>query len=269
MTINAATKIAAILKQDARALEAIVSISPAFEKLRNPLLRKLMAGRTSLATAARIGRCGVEDFYQKLERLGFTVDRKTEEKGEEVNAVPSFLASVPDGQLIVLDVRPALAAGSDPLSTILETLKTLQPGQVLKILNTFEPTPLISLLAKKGWQSFVRLVNANLVETFFYNKTAAQNLTEETTVAPATSDWQQVLQSFSNRLLKLDVRQLEMPQPMLAILESLDRLPGDTALYVFHKRIPVFLLPELAQRGFDYRLNERTAGDVHLLIYKK
>ena len=144
-----------------------------------------------------------------------------------------------------------------------------QPGQVLKILNTFEPTPLISLLSKKGWESFVRPVNANLVETFFYKTKAAQTVTENTVITPANSHWQQVLQSFGNRLQKLDVRHLEMPQPMLAILEALDRLPGDRALYVFHKRIPVFLLPELAQRGFDYRVNEVAAGEVHLLIYKK
>ena len=43
MIINANTKIAAILKQHPDALEAIISLNPKFEKLRNPLLRKLMA----------------------------------------------------------------------------------------------------------------------------------------------------------------------------------------------------------------------------------
>jgi hypothetical protein len=51
MTINANTKIAPILKQNANALEAIISISKKFEKLRNPLLRKVMAGRTTLSMA--------------------------------------------------------------------------------------------------------------------------------------------------------------------------------------------------------------------------
>jgi hypothetical protein len=51
MVITANTKIAAILKSNPAALEAIVSISPKFEKLRNPLLRKLMAGRASVSMA--------------------------------------------------------------------------------------------------------------------------------------------------------------------------------------------------------------------------
>ena len=55
---------------------------------------------------------------------------------------------------------------------------------------------------------------------------------------------------------------------MLAILKALDDLPNATALYVYHKRIPVFLLPELAQKGFDYRIKEIMDGEVHLLIFR-
>jgi uncharacterized protein (DUF2249 family) len=58
-----------------------------------------------------------------------------------------------------------------------------------------------------------------------------------------------------------------MPLPMMTILEALDTLAAGTALYVYHKRIPVFLLPELAQRKFDYRIKEISAGEVHLLIF--
>jgi hypothetical protein len=59
-----------------------------------------------------------------------------------------------------------------------------------------------------------------------------------------------------------------MPQPMLTILSELDKLPADKALHVYHKRIPVFLLPELADKNFEYRINEISDGNVHLLIYK-
>jgi len=32
--------------------------------------------------------------------------------------------------------------------------------------------------------------------------------------------------------------------------------------------LPVFLLPELAERKFDYRVNEIAPGEVHLLIFR-
>ena len=76
------------------------------------------------------------------------------------------------------------------------------------------------------------------------------------------------MNSFADRIQKVDVRHLEMPKPMHTILEALDGLSHGTALYVYHKRIPVFLLPELVHRGFDYRIKEVEDGEVHLLIFE-
>jgi len=59
-----------------------------------------------------------------------------------------------------------------------------------------------------------------------------------------------------------------MPGPMMTILESLNDLPAGYALFVNHKRIPVFLLPELKERNFDYRIKTISEGEVNLLIFK-
>lgn len=166
-----------------------------------------------------------------------------------------------------LDVRPIIASGSDPLNIIMQKVKTVQPGQVLKIINTFEPTPLILMLEKKGFETYADVINDNLIETYFH-KTANNNAAEIKTEQSTANDWDKVLQHFENKVKMIDVRHLEMPQPMLTILAALDELPEGTALYVHHKRIPVFLLPELSQRGFDYRIKEIKDGEVHLLIFK-
>ncbi len=267
MTVNVNTKIAAILKQDSRALEAIVSLSPKFEKLRHPFLRKIMAARTSLAMASKLGGCAVEDFYQKLEPLGFAIDRSTKIAGEKEIAVPLFVRQLKKEHLLELDVRPVIASGKDPLNLIMEKLKSLQPGQVLKIVNSFAPTPLILLLEKKGFQSYVEVMGSDCIETYFY-KARRENPLQKEIEEPVKNDWAQVLQRFTGRIQEMEVRHLEMPQPMLAILEALDRLPADSALYVYHKRIPVFLLPELVQKGFEYRIKEMSDGEVRLLIFK-
>ena len=77
-----------------------------------------------------------------------------------------------------------------------------------------------------------------------------------------------MLQRFAGKLETVDVRQLEMPLPMLTILDELDKLPTGQALYVDHKRIPVFLLPELEERKFEYRAKEISEGNVKLFIFK-
>jgi hypothetical protein len=91
---------------------------------------------------------------------------------------------------------------------------------------------------------------------------------ETKTEAATPGDWDALLKQFENNLEKIDVRHLEMPMPMMTILEALETLPGNKALYVHHKRIPVFLLTELKDRNFEYRIKEVQAGEVYLLIFK-
>ncbi|MBL7696982.1 MAG: DUF2249 domain-containing protein [Chitinophagaceae bacterium] len=267
MVISANTKIATILKHNPAALDAIVSISPKFEKLRNPILRKLMAGRASVSMASKIGGCQVNDFFIKLKPLGFDIDHLTTAVENEKIAEPDFIKTLQPDQIVVLDVRPVLASGKDPLSLILESIKCLNDGQVLKIQNSFEPTPLMLLLQKQGFDSFANHINDNLVETWFYRKSAKERW--EAPVVDGSTNWDEVVLKFTGRYHTIDVRDLEMPLPMLTILDALDKLPIGNALYVYHKRIPVFLVPELAQRGFDYRIKEIREGEVHLLIFRK
>jgi uncharacterized protein (DUF2249 family) len=266
MTINANTKIAAILRKDPKALDAIVSISKKFEKLRNPLLRKVMAGRTTLTAASKFGGCTIDDFFKKLAPLGFEIDRDTKaiEKGNK--PVPAFMNSLHTAQLVELDVRPVIEAGRDPLNIIIEKLKQVRPGQVLKIINSFEPTPLIMLLEKKGFESHVQVTGGNVVETYFSK--SEKNVSSELPKQSPQNDFDAVFEKFSGSIQETDVRHLEMPQPMLKILDALDHLPVGTALHVYHKRIPVFLLPELTERGFEYRIKEISDGEVQLLIFK-
>ncbi len=269
MIVNGNTKIAALLKHNPAALEAIISVSAKFEKLRNPILRKLMAGRTSIAMACKIGGCSESDFLKKLEPLGFEilVDNGNDDK-KEVKVIPDFMKKIKPEEVIELDVRPVIDSGKDPLSLILQQIKTIQAGQVLKIINSFEPTPLMSLLIKQGFESFADRIDDDLVETYFY-KGATESLgavSEET--ATSNSDWDGIIKKYDGRIQNVDVRHLEMPQPMLTILSELDTLPISYALLVHHKRIPVFLLPELKERGFDYRINELNDNEVYLLIFK-
>ena len=267
MIINANTKISSVLKQHPDALEAIISISPRFVKLRNPILRKLMAGRTTLAMASKMGFCCVNDFYDKLKPLGFEIDAETLPLQVTKKELPDFINSVKLENIIDLDVRSIILTGEDPLNIILEKVKTIKVGQVLKIINSFEPLPLILLLEKKGFSSYTDILNDNLVETYFYKK--SDTLPIDLLIPVAVSEgWDEVMIRFKNQIQTIDVRELEMPAPMLAILDAVEKLPEQSALLVRHKRIPVFLLPELAERNLEYRIQEISESEVNLLIFK-
>lgn len=267
MTIDANTKISQLLKQNDKALEAIISISPKFEKLRNPILRKIMAGRTSLSTASKFGGCTVDDFFRKLEPLGFEVDRKAKSVEDLKKPVPSFINFLRKEQIIELDVRPVISSGSDPLKCIMEKVRSMEAVNVLKVINSFEPTPLIIMLEKKGFETYVDEITENNFETYFY-KTGPDTLKAIKPAQSSSGNWESILKKCGSRIREIDVRNLEMPQPMLNILEALDNLKEGYSLYVYHKRIPVFLLPELTERRFDYRIKEMEPGEVHILIFR-
>jgi len=52
---------------------------------------------------------------------------------------------------VTLDVREELRSGGEPLPRIMEAVNQLMPGQALRLLTTFEPLPLYTVLAHKGF----------------------------------------------------------------------------------------------------------------------
>ncbi len=182
-------------------------------------------------------------------------------------AIPQYISELKKEHVHELDVRPVIAGGKDPFSIIMERVKTLEAGQALKIINTFEPVPLIRILEKQGFNTFVDTINEKWIETYFCkpNKIEIKSIEPE---QPDETCWQTSLEKYKDKLQTLDVRNLEMPLPMTSILETLENLPEDQALFVYHKRLPVFLLPELAERKFEFRSNETVNGEVELLIFK-
>lgn len=268
MNINANTKISVLLKGHPEALDAIVSITPKFNKLRNPLLRKLMAGRTSIAMASKISGHPIQEFFDKLAPLGFEADSTVAADTDKPHEVPAYLHGINPENVITLDVRPTIESGKDPLREITQAVKTIPEKGALKVINSFEPTPLISLLEKQGYDSFVDPVSEEVIETWFY-KTGNKKATAEIEPEIKEEGWEEMLKTYEGHLSNIDVRSLPMPQPLHAILENLETLPTENALFVYHKRIPVFLLPELRDRGFDYRIKELEEGQVRLLIFKE
>ena len=199
--------------------------------------------------------------------MGFEISDHQLTAIAEKNKVPGFMSLLDELEISDLDVRPIIASGKDPLTLIKETVKTLKAGKVLRIINSFEPTPLMFLLKKQGFESFADRTNEKRVDTYFYKQEAVIPVAQ-VSLPDGASGWNIVMERFKNAMQFLDVRSLEMPLPMLTILDALDKLTAGTALFVYHKRIPVYLLPELAERNFSYRIKEISTEEVHLLIFK-
>jgi uncharacterized protein (DUF2249 family) len=276
MKINSQTKISVIIKHNEAAIEAIASINPHFTKLRNPILRRVLAPRVTVQDAARIGKCEVKTMMQKLAAIGFEVEMDKPGEAPPPKTAASgvdllIAAAVEAGKVYTLDVRPILAGGKDPFQHIMSTLREVPEGHALEVVNSFEPMPLIKILQKKGYASSVE-TRGDAVHTFFLKTSRAE---EE--IAGQPGEWlfrttlealEKEREKFAGKFAEVDVRDLEMPLPMVTILNELEALPQGHALYVHHKKMPQYLLPELEERRFKTWAAELGEGNVKLLIHR-
>jgi len=269
MDITPKTRISKLIKFNPDVINAIASINQNFKKLKNPVLRKLLAPRVTIENAAKIGGVSVSDFIKNLIPLGFVYNEEAVENIEnDENMSNTF--DIIDQTIIELDVRPDLEQGNDPFGKIMEAIDKIGEGEILKLVNSFEPVPIINAIKQKGFTEMVENPSTGLFFVYF-KRTSADNSDKNDEVAYNESlkgDFEEVYASFGGNCIELDVRDLEMPQPMVQILSKLNELPDNYCLYVHHKKIPQFLLPQLKERNYAFLTKEIDHGNVKMIIYK-
>lgn len=276
MIISAKTKISTLIKENSLVIDAIAEINSNFRKLKNPVLRKVLAPRVSIDVAAKIGGVDIQVFFDKLKQLGFKIDsniisESTNNTDKEINKKTDNMFDLENDKITVLDVREGLAKGIDPFSEIMATIKDFTEGEVLKIVNTFEPAPIINVLKQKGFISKTEHISEKEIHTYLKKvvEDKSDEINEKAKEEAKTDDIDSILASFKEKFKEIDVRDLEMPQPMVTILEELVNLPDDFCLYVHHKKIPQFLLPQLDERSYVYLSKEIDVDNTKMLIFKK
>lgn len=53
--------------------------------------------------------------------------------------------------MVSLDVRPMMADGREPFTTIMQTVQLLRPGEGFELLAPLDPQPLYSVLGARGF----------------------------------------------------------------------------------------------------------------------
>ena len=276
MNFSASTKISNIISHNKESIEAIASIAPPLKRLKNPILRKVMASRVSVAEAAKMGGCELEDFIRVLEPLGYKFEQvgtRNPSPSKTLEQKPDWLINSDEDNIIYFDVRPIIGHGTDPLKEIMSKFKEVPDGKILCIINTFVPTPLIHLLEKdKAEASFVETISDKEFRTYFLKRqkeVSPVQASGEKVVMHDKTSFERICSLFeSGKTKNIDVRNLEMPLPMQTILSELEILPAGHALYVDHKRVPVFLLEELADKDFAVHIYNIEEGSVKMLLFK-
>jgi uncharacterized protein (DUF2249 family) len=271
MRVTANTKISELIRHNPDCIDAIAAINKHFEKLKNPILRKVMAGRVTIKDAAKIGNTTVDKFYDVLTAIGFDCEINSQVQ-DIIIEKPAFVKDLTEENITVLDVREFINSKTDPFLKIMKATEEMPEGKTLLLINTFEPAPLINMLSRKGFESYAERKDEQTVYTYFKKPL---NIVSEISEAETNllnycneEEFKTIAGNFNGPVNIIDVREMEMPQPMVTILNETEKLAAGNALYVHHKKIPQYLLPELEENGFKIYINNRGEGDVKLFIIK-
>lgn len=249
---NGESRLSDILKEHPDALCRLGELDPRLAHLKGaearPMVRLIRLGE--LATIAELP---LDILIAALR--GEKIDRAAAQDG---SAVPPEVVLSEDAAVIRLDVRPMLASGQEPFAAIMEAAAGVPEGGALVLEAPFDPAPLRRVLAGKSFVSQGQRIADGHWRIIFRRV--------GTLMSPA-------LMRSGQRWVEpdgthLDVRGLEPPQPMVQILALIDSGEVD-AFTVHHERDPIFLYPELEERGWHCQVLAETPGELRLALSRR
>jgi len=182
-----------------------------------------------------------ESFQQEGKRL-FALWLRSVRKLGASEPLPNADTERPRrGELRVLDVRPLLEQGIEPLDSVLEALGELGPGGVLKVRAPFRPAPLVALLSGRGYR-----VSEERVEDRLWTL----EIIEATEPEPD------------------DLRELEPPEPLERVLFACSELAPGGIYRARLPRNPRMLIPHLRERGLTWSVCEEPDGSAFLSVFR-
>jgi uncharacterized protein (DUF2249 family) len=282
VVIRRTDRVSSVLDRDEAMIEVFVSVSPAFERLRSPMLRRVMPRLVTVEQAARIAGVDADLLLAQLnEACGAEAPAENASARSENNAttesegtmnttsilMPAALEGLPEERIVDLDVRDDLRQGREPFSRIMAARRALAPGEVLRLRAIFEPAPLYQVMAKQGLARWTERLAADDWRVWFYADAAASQA--EADGAPVTCGGcgpAPAPAADEDDVVVIDVRGLEPPEPMVRTLAALESLPRGKTLVQLNVRVPQHLLPRLEEAGFTYEIREQEENLVRLFI---
>ncbi len=241
--ISKTDKVSDVLARDESLVEVFVRCSPAFSKLRNSAMRRVMSRLVTVDQAARMAHVPVQILLAQLNAaLGLSPGGAERDAPAAVQAASSPVVEhhPAAANVVELDLREELRAGREPFSQIMAAVSALSPTDTLMLKTIFEPLPLFEVLGKRG---FVH-----------------------ESVSHAADDWTSWFWRRDAQSIRLDVRGLQPPEPMMRTLAALETLPEGFELVHVNSRVPQLLFPLLAERGFTCDVDESGAEGVVVRI---
>lgn len=153
MDINLHIKVSDLLDAYPHLEDTLLELSPAFSKLRNPILRRTVAKVTTLQQAAKVAGVSPILLLETLRQAaGLPIDNSNEsiDIENEQKDKPEWFGKM--NITIRFDARPIIESGENPMQEIIRLSKELQNNQIMELTAPFKPVPIMDLLKSKGFE---------------------------------------------------------------------------------------------------------------------
>ncbi len=153
MDINLHIKVSDLLDTYPHLESTLLELSPAFSKLRNPILRRTVAKVTTLQQAAKVAGISPILLLETLRQAaGLPIDGSNEsiDIENEQKDKPEWFDDT--NITIRFDARPIIESGENPMQEIIRLSKELQNNQIMELTAPFKPVPIMDLLKSKGFE---------------------------------------------------------------------------------------------------------------------
>lgn len=152
--ISPKTRVGELLDNYPELESVLIQMSPAFEKLKNPVLRKTVARVATLQQIAAVGGLKVEDIVNKLRKeTGLEPDQDEKENVEYFSvAAPEWY----DKRRIIsrFDATAIINSGGSPMNDILRLTNSLNQGEIFELTTPFLPAPILDMLKAKNFRIY-------------------------------------------------------------------------------------------------------------------
>ena len=163
--ITPQTRIGEFLDNYPELEDLLISLSPAFQKLKNPVLRRTIGRVATFQQVAVVGNIPLETIINSLRKAaGQNETNKIMSTNNNLEEKPSWFdaASVSE----TLDAREMLQAGQHPLAEAIKRTSEMKPGQIFELITPFTPMPLIEKITDKGFSAYVKTVTDTEIHVF-------------------------------------------------------------------------------------------------------
>ena len=280
--IDATDRVSEVLARDESLVEVFVRFAPQFSKLRNHAMRRVMARLITVEQAARMAHVGAVDLLRDLNTAiglapgdapaGSAVSAGRGEVDTESSSAETRYVHPLGAPVVEVDVRDDLRAGREPFSRIMAAMSTLARGEVVHLRTTFEPVPLYGVMAKRRFLHEAQAHADDDWSIWFWrlhgdrDAHGAMSTPAITDPGESESPTDPPVSPPPNEVW-LDVRGLEPPEPLVRTLAALELLPEGDTLIQINARVPQFLIPMLAERGFACEIDDSGADRVLVRIW--